>query len=334
MKKIVTVVEQRPNYYRGQLLLEDDFLAEQNYHANARRRHNLNLHGWGIVRGFTVSRESANSIIINPGFAIDQSGDEIFLNETKHINLEEFGPNELLRVGLTYKEATGSEGGAGAPQNRRDCYAVITVSRISEDSARLILATIQLDGQGKINKEAIDYSQTKYVKILAPGSITPTELDENLRKSWLRLPFRPDPLVEAEPDEPEEERDERPPAFRVGATESLSPDPKEADEKDRGAAGTMAIPVPPGITQVTRLRIAGSANDGEILFKLFAGGWDPGKNKHVRKKLVDKKITSAPFLETFDIDDTSLDPEYQTLSIWLRGTRRTAISLIAIEFVY
>jgi hypothetical protein len=31
MKKIVTVVEQRPNYYRGQLLLEDDFLAEQNY---------------------------------------------------------------------------------------------------------------------------------------------------------------------------------------------------------------------------------------------------------------------------------------------------------------
>ena len=150
----------------------------------------------------------------------------------------------------------------------------------------------------------------------------------------MRLPFRPDPLVEAEPDEPEEERGKRPPAFRIGATESLSPDPEEAGEKDRGAAGTMAIPIPQGITQVTRLRIAGSANDGEILFKLFAGGWDPSKNKHVRKKLVDKKITSAPFLETFDIDDTVLDPEYQTLSIWLRGTRRTAISLIAIEFVY
>jgi hypothetical protein len=169
---------------------------------------------------------------------------------------------------------------------------------------------------------------------LAPGSITPTELDENLRKGWLRLPFRADPLVEAEPDEPEEEREERPPAFRVGATEALSPAPKEADDKDKGAAGTMAIPIPPSVTQVTRLRIAGSANEGEILFKLFAGGWDPSENKHVRKKLVDKKITSAPFLETFDIDDTALDPEYQTLSLWLQGTRRTAISLIAIEFVY
>jgi hypothetical protein len=157
-----------------------------------------------------------------------------------------------LRVGLTYKEATGSEGGAGAPQNRRDCYAEITVSKISEDSARLILATIQLDGQGKISKEAIDYSQTKYVRILAPGSITPTELDENLRKGWLRLPFRADPLVNV----PEEAR-EIPPAFRVGTTEALSPAPKEADEKDKGAAGTMAIPIPPSVTQVTRLRIAG-----------------------------------------------------------------------------
>jgi hypothetical protein len=88
------------------------------------------------------------------------------------------------------------------------------------------------------------------------------------------------------------------------------------------------------VTQVTRLRIAGSKNEGEINLKLIVGGWDQSRNKHFKKELVDEKITSGPFLETFDIDDSALDPEYQTLSIWLRGTRRTAISLIAIEFVY
>jgi hypothetical protein len=85
---------------------------------------------------------------------------------------------------------------------------------------------------------------------------------------------------------------------------------------------------------VTRLRIAGARNEGEIILQLIVGGWDQSKNEHVRKTIIDKKITSAPFLETFDIDNTAIDPEYQTLSIWLRGTRRTAISLIAIEFVY
>ena len=329
MKKIVTVIEQRPNYYRGQLLLEDDFLAEQNYHVNARRRHNLNLHGWGIVRGFTVSRESATSILINPGVAIDGSGCEIFLDETKHINLAEFGPNALLRVGLTYEETTGPEGGPAAPQKRRDCCAMMTVSRVSENIEALTLATIQLDGQGRLNEESIDSSQARYARILAPGSITPTELHENLRKGWLRLPFRPDPLVNV----PEGER-EIPPAFRVGTTEALSPAPREADEKDKGAAGTMAIPIPPSVTQVSRLRIAGARNEGEILVKLVMGGWNPSKNEHVRKTLVDGRITSGRFLKTFDIDDTALGSEYQTLSLWLRGTRRTAISLIAIEFVY
>ena len=46
MEKIRTVIEQRPNYYRGQLLLEGDFLAEQTYHVEARQHHNRHLHGW------------------------------------------------------------------------------------------------------------------------------------------------------------------------------------------------------------------------------------------------------------------------------------------------
>lgn len=330
MSKIRTLIEQRPNYYRGQLLLEDDFLAEQNYHVTARRRHNKNLHGWGVVYGLTVSRESATSITVNPGFAVDESGNEIFLEEPKHVDVAKFRPNELLKVSLAYEEASGVEAGAGAPHNRRICYAVVTLSEVSENIAELTLATVRLDGQGRVSEEAVDYSQTRYARIVAPGSITPTELHESLRRGWLRMPFRPHPLVNV----PKDGVKDIPPEFRVGPTQALSPDHKGAGEKDRGAAGTMAIPIPPSVKHVTRLRIAGAENEGEILLKLMIGGWDPSKKQHFEEMLVEEKITSAPFMETYNINDTALDPEYQTLSLWLWGTRRTSVSLIAVEFVY
>ena len=44
------LIAQKPAYRNGQLLLADDFIAEQRYHIHAGRRHSLNLHGWGVVR--------------------------------------------------------------------------------------------------------------------------------------------------------------------------------------------------------------------------------------------------------------------------------------------
>ena len=91
------------HYYRGQLLLEGDFLAEQNYHVDARRHHNLHLHGWGVVHGLTVSRDSDTSLAVNPGIAIDASGYEIFLERTQHVSLAEFGPNDRCRSALVMR---------------------------------------------------------------------------------------------------------------------------------------------------------------------------------------------------------------------------------------
>jgi hypothetical protein len=329
-----TLIEQRPHYYRGQLLLEDDFLAEQNYHVNARLRHNLHLHGWGIVHGLTVSRESAVSIKIAPGFAVDVLGREILVNEFQHITVTGFGPNEQVTVRLIYQEVEDSlEAGDDRDQKRKACYASITVQRASEKNEALILAGIQLDQQGQIGENAINYDGTTYLRILAPGSITRKELHPELRTGWVRMPFRPYPLANI----PEKEN-EMPPSFRVGATEALSPDPKVTGEKDRGAAGTMAIPIPPNATRVTRLRIAGSQNEGEILIELLKGGWDTGKKKHVREKILEKRITSVSdekwFEETFPIENTTLDSEYNTLCLWLKGTRRTSVSMVAVEFSY
>ena len=330
MNNTDSVIYQRPHYYQGQLLEADDFLAEQKFHTDARHRHNLRMHGRGIVRGLQVTRKTANSITINGGYAIDDSGREVFISENREIDLAEFGPNELLAVCLKQTDAADRRGDDTSKQNRFDVYARISVSRGAGEGGGVVLATVKLDGQGKIGKDAIGYKSRKYVKVLTPGSITAEELHHDLKTGWLRVPFRPIKLVNVPDGETE-----IPPAFRVGATEALSPRPEEG-QADNGAAGTMAIPLPPGVTQVNRLRIAGGRNEGKIHFMLLLGGWDPHRNKHARRTLLDEEITSpGPFLETFDkIEDTLVDPEYQTLSLWLRGTQRTAISLIAVEFVY
>ena len=330
------LVEQRPNYYRGQLLLEDDFLAEQNYHVNARLRHNMHLHGWGVVKGLRVSRETADSIKVAPGFAVDAMGREILITENQYLTISGFGPNELITIGLAYQESYNfSEKGDIEDQKRKDCYALIKVLRASDSEKHeaLTLARIKLNQEGEIGENAINYDETTHLRVLGPGSITHDELHPSLKTGWVRMPFRPHPLVNL----PEKET-EMPPMFRVGATEAISPNPKETGEKDRGAAGTMAIPIPPNVTQVNRLRIAGSQNEGEILIELLKGGWDSLNKKHVREKILVKKITSTSnekwFEETFSIENTSLDPEYNTLCLWLRGTRRTAISMVAVEFAY
>ena len=46
---------ERPNYVTGQILTADYFTTEQNYFLARLRRHNRYLHGWGVVRGFSVS---------------------------------------------------------------------------------------------------------------------------------------------------------------------------------------------------------------------------------------------------------------------------------------
>lgn len=329
MKKIATLVERRPHYYRGQLLLEDDFLAEQTYHIHARRRHNLHLHGWGIVRGLDVERESDNSIRIKSGFAVDAAGNDVLIEESKQVDLSEFGPNEELKVEIFFDDPVSTEAGSTVKQNRLDCTATITVTRQSDPPAGVMLATVRLDEKAKIGENAIDSSKARRLQALGPGSITAVELNQSLKTGWLRLSLRSDPLVNV----PKGEK-EIPPPFRVGATEALSPDPKDADERDRGAAGTMGIPIPPGATRVTRLRLAGSVNEGKIHFKLVTGGWDEKKNERQRTELLDENFEGAPFLKTFPIKDGRLDPEYQTLSLWIRGTRRTSISLVAVEFVY
>jgi hypothetical protein len=75
---------ERLNYYEREYLRSFDFIAEQNYHIDMRRRLNLALHLWGIVGGLDVGEGTLfpgapKQFYISEGMAIDAHGREILL---------------------------------------------------------------------------------------------------------------------------------------------------------------------------------------------------------------------------------------------------------------
>ncbi len=319
-------VGQRPHYYDGQLLLARDFIAEQSYHIRARQNHNrLLYYDWGVVRGLAVTVAQERSVRVAAGAAIDEDGNDIRLDEAVVVELEGFRPHDRVHVCLIYEEVQAGSHEA----NRVDCFAILSASHEAQE---LVLATVTLDDQAKVREEAIDYVQTKYAR-LAVNSITAAQLHDDIKCGWWRSRFVPTAMVEG----PEEGTEAGLPAFRVGATEALTPDHRDAGDRDRGAAGTMSIPIPPSMRHVMRFRIAGMENKGEISILLMRGGFDPDARKHVRDVLLDEKIArKEPYLETYTIKerDRVLNPEYHTLVLWLKASRRTAVSLVAVEFGY
>jgi hypothetical protein len=77
---------ERVRYSFGMVLGVEDFEAEQNYFRERMRRHNRELHGFGVVRGLGVAIEHdekgrGEHVAVNPGFAIAPDGEEIAVPE-------------------------------------------------------------------------------------------------------------------------------------------------------------------------------------------------------------------------------------------------------------
>ena len=69
----------RVRYFSGQLLSAEDFKDEQEYLLGRLRRHNRFLHGWGVAAGLTVDLSDGDTVVIQPGLAIDCAGNELVL---------------------------------------------------------------------------------------------------------------------------------------------------------------------------------------------------------------------------------------------------------------
>ncbi len=80
----------RPRYFAGQLLTAATLEAEQDYQRDKLRRHNLALHGVGIVCGLGVhvdARGDGPRVAIDPGYAIDPHGDLLAVCERVAVGL-------------------------------------------------------------------------------------------------------------------------------------------------------------------------------------------------------------------------------------------------------
>jgi hypothetical protein len=317
----------RPAYFRGQLLDEADFQAEQDYHRDTARRHNSAFHAWGVVQGLTVTFDGTRRVSVSPGLAVDALGHEVILDEPAVVDLSGFDASRPVFVLLSYGEEPGesraTEHGEGAARVHE--LSVVAASTTGGADGAVTLARVDLQAGGKDG--TISYADTPYASsLVGPGRVGARELSAGLQTGWVRLPFKPIPLEDKKP-------------FRIGPTEARS--------AEDGAAGSMAIPVPPGMTRVQRFRIAGDRNEGVIRVEFFRCGWDPVGNDHEKSAMLSvefdartttddqagtRKTTDA-FRFTAPIDG-ALDPQYHALAVVVTATKKASISLIAVEFGY
>jgi hypothetical protein len=72
----------RPRFFAGRFIDAETLQSEQDYRREKHRRHNRNLHGFGIVSGLEVRVDATTDsdggrIVVEPGYAIDRCGEEI-----------------------------------------------------------------------------------------------------------------------------------------------------------------------------------------------------------------------------------------------------------------
>src|SRR5687767_13381289 len=83
---------ERNNFFTGKLLLERDFIDEQDYFVEKNLLHNKRLHGWGVVCGLRLKQHSNAScrdrfVCLEPGMALDCCGHEIVVREEECFDL-------------------------------------------------------------------------------------------------------------------------------------------------------------------------------------------------------------------------------------------------------
>ncbi|WP_326533834.1 hypothetical protein [Pseudorhodoferax sp.] len=321
-------IDSRPAYFDGQLLQAEDFIAEQRYHRQARHRHNLLLHDWGLVRGLELRRSGDTQLTVEPGSAVDARGREIEIRQPVVLDLAGLPAQTRLRVTLALRDDPAGE---REHANRIDTRAVLDVSDEPAEEGALVLGGVQLDAAGKIDAARLDESGVRRARSrLLPGSVNVAALDDSLRRGWMALPFR-GVALEKEADSTQE----LPPPFRLGVTEARAFSKLPNGEKNtRGAGGAMGIVVPFGAQRLLQFRIAGVENAAGLDVALIRGGFDAATNSHQRKELLKQTIKGAPYNQLFAIEDGLVDPAYQTLSIRLHGHGAISVSLMAFEFSY
>lgn len=148
-------MSERPRYFLGQVIGVDDLEQEQLYHREKARRHNRELHGWGIVHGLEVhaGRPRKCEVKISPGYALDRRGEEIVVGTGVTVDLSAHAAGKILYVAVRYDERLERPvpGLHGKQFTRiRETYAVEVVTRRPRQKPLVILADVELGPDRKV----------------------------------------------------------------------------------------------------------------------------------------------------------------------------------------
>ncbi|MCP5103256.1 MAG: hypothetical protein GY950_07755 [bacterium] len=149
----------RARYFHGMLLSERDFKEEQVYHNEKRKLLNRMLHGWGVVCGLKLipADPPGTRIVIQPGLALDCSGNEIYLDKSYQLELEAFIRDCVLSDApgsAQTQEQKCSENG-NSVNGEKKWFVVIRYAEIPTDPV-----PVYATGGGCEEKQC-DYSRTR-----------------------------------------------------------------------------------------------------------------------------------------------------------------------------
>lgn len=154
-------MSERPRYFQGQVLGVQDLEQEQLYHREKARRHNREVHGWGIVRGLHVEsgRPRKAEVKISPGYALDRRGEEIVVNAGVTVDLSGHPAGSTVYVALRYDERPERPVPVPGPRGKeysriRETFAVEVLTRLPRQKPLVIVGDVELGPGGKIARIA------------------------------------------------------------------------------------------------------------------------------------------------------------------------------------
>jgi hypothetical protein len=355
----------RLHYFNHQFLEEQDFLDEQQYHLEMRRRLNRSLHIFGVVEGLQVARSGNREVTVEPGFALDREGRELVIAKQVSRDIAHSERHRRLQVMLSYKERFEEpdrrNNGGVEGYNRVTEFAEVGITHEAEKfESGVVLGTVQLDDEGNIRHVDNDVRQlagsllaprSVHTRHLADDSVTDQKLAPGLRKSLgqeFQLPDGSVTLEKLSPDLqsvmgagargwvrlPFKPHHLRPKGHHVRPDEGeFSVDVAFAHCDGRGARGSMGIPIPPGAKAIRDFRIAGVLRGKGIQVQLYRTGWNMADKKGEATKILEDRWFHSDFDKVFPVPEENgrLD-EFHALSVAVFAEGESEIWLVAARF--
>ncbi len=152
----------RVNYLERQRLRAADLATDQRYHVQARQRHNITHHVWGIVWGLALQYDDLNGLLVQPGVAVDGYGRELIVSELLRIETGALieacayydDSPSLLDVWLIYREVPFAPSQKGRVVNKDTRTREETCLQITQGVASTSTkAHQQPDGVGEADED-------------------------------------------------------------------------------------------------------------------------------------------------------------------------------------